>query len=173
MWDVTTKFWETRDAWASATQARQAARVAAGGKAAKYPTMVNQARKWSLNAERYLSTRKGLYQAAMASVEVPAELQLVFMRLIGNLSEELTKAYDAELGSVAFRAWREWPVLTGLSKSSITLQYTQEGDTFIGAIGNSAPYVYFIANNPRSNLIRLPAMVAAGRIVERIKVSGN
>jgi hypothetical protein len=73
---------------------------------------------------------------------------------------------DNRLGSVAFNAFREWPVSSGFSKSALFLSFLPEGTTFEAAIGDAAPYALLIKGGPARKLIGTPSRAAAAEAIQ-------
>ena len=141
MWEKVAAFWTARDAWAAAVEQRQA--QAAPALKRRRPTLDGQRRKWTLNADKYLSNTKKPSGNSGVSVTAPDTSPEV-ARLLSALPAALAEELDTRMSSVAFDAFREWPVDSGFSKSSLFVSVEPQGETFTLRIGDSAPYANFI-----------------------------
>jgi hypothetical protein len=161
----TAKFWAVRNAWASAVQASQATSTRSKGRFRRL-TLAEQERKWNLNASKYLANRPSVL-AYSQGVKVQApNLTTPALALLDALPAALMMEMDQRLGSVAFNAFREWPVSSGFSKSALFLSFLPEGTTFEAAIGDVAPYSLLIKGGPTRKLIGTPARVAAEEAIQ-------
>ena len=89
--------------------------------------------------------------------------------IVDEINPAIVAAMDTHVAKLAFEAWREWPVQSGLSKSLIGLEYRADGDSFTGAVTNTTPYVFFIKGSPHRALLESPAAVVAFRIVRDVQ----
>ena len=158
MWEQVANFWSVRDAWAAAVEQRQA--QAAPALKRRRPTLDGQRRKWTLNADKYLANVKKSSRNPNAAVVAPDTSPEV-ARLLSALPAALAEELDSRMSSVAFAAFREWPVDSGFSKASLFVSVEPQGETFSLRIGDSAPYVNFIRGAPARKLIGTPARAAA------------
>lgn len=165
MWEQSTDFWTARDSWRDIVVARQAAAPRRKGGRFPIPRLTEQHRMWMLKGERYLKDYPGLFKAAGVQVAVDPALREAILRKIDSLAPAMAEAFDSALAPMMFKAWREWPVRSGLSKSLLNLEYYQVGDaSFAARVGCAAPYTVFIKNSPAIRLIQLPASTAAAAI---------
>jgi hypothetical protein len=173
MWEKSSQFWGSRNAFRSATVAKQ------GGKSStivtpsgrfSIPSLESMESRWNTRMQRdYLGLKYGITNATMKLV-VDGATPLV-RRLLTRIAPALTEAYDRELGTVANNALNGWPVSSGYSKSAITLGYANAGEfEFIGSVGNQAPYAIFIKGSPWNKLIRQPTKQAASNIAASLRI---
>jgi len=161
----TAKFWAVRDAWTAALQAKQTTTPRSKGRFRR-PTLAEQERKWNLNASRYLANRpKVLAQSQGIKIAAP-DLTAPSLALLETLPAALLMEMDNRIGSVAFNAFREWPVSSGFSKSALFLSFLPEGTTFEAAIGDAAPYSLLIKGGPARKLIGIPSRAAAVEAIQ-------
>jgi hypothetical protein len=173
MWEVSQQFWGSRNAFRSATVAKQAGKastiVTPSGRFS-IPSLESMESRWNTRMQRdYLGLKYGITNATMKLV-VDGATPLV-RRLLTRIAPALTEAYDRELGTVANNALNGWPVSSGYSKSAITLGYANAGEfEFVGSVGNQAPYAIFIKGSPWNKLIRQPAKQAASNIAANLRI---
>lgn len=169
MWERTQAFWQTRDAWAEATRARQKNAVAAG-KIPAARTLERAADKWASNGERYLSRYGGVKKMTGredARLVVDPRLEELVRDMLDDVAPKLAEGFDVQFAAVMMDAFNEWPVMTGLSKASLYLEYDQVSDgTFVAKMGCAAPYTVFIQDSPAYKLIRNPGLEAAKYVAE-------
>ena len=169
MWETSSRFWGSRDAFRARTVAKQ------GGKST---TIVTPSGRFTIPSLEGYESR---WQARADRQQLPAGLKTTTIRmldgatplvrrLLTKLAPELTAAFDRELGGVANNALNNWPVSSGLSKASIFLGYTASDIEFIGTIGNAAPYAIYIKGSPWNKLIRAPAKQAASNIAATLRL---
>ena len=79
-----------------------------------------------------------------ALVQYDPRLQMKFAKSIAEACPLIGKPFNDTLGKVAIRAFREWPVDSGLSKSLLALDYKYEDDEMRGIVKCTAPYAYMI-----------------------------
>jgi len=169
MWEQSAKFWSSRNAFRAATVARQAGKstsvVTPSGRFV-IPSLEGQERKWGAIAAR------GQLPAGLksTSIRVLDGATPLVRRLLAKLAPALTEAFDRELGAAANNALYNWPVSSGLSKSSIFLGYRASDVEFVGTIGNAAPYAIYIKGSPWNKLIRQPAKQAASNIAATLRI---
>lgn len=89
-------------------------------------------------------------------IKVDPTLGDYVMDLIQAAAPAVTDAYDTHMGRLAFEAWRQWPVSSGFSRSSLALSYSAQGEQFVGAVGVTAPYLYMIKGQPHRRFIERP-----------------
>lgn len=164
MWEQSAGFWRARDAWAAEVQARQSASVSTKRRP---PTLDGQRRKWALKAGQYLGGKRAGLLKAIQGVTIQApDMWPEAAALIEAMPAALARELDERLSSVAFRAFREWPVSSGYSKASIFLSYEPAGASFIGKIGDSAPYTTFIRGNVARKLLGTPSRLAVAEAIQ-------
>ncbi len=100
--------------------------------------------QWEMSGNRYLRTYGGMRKDAL--VQVDPDLQRKTLALMEVAAPTLAKGYNRHLVPVAQTAFDKWPVLSGLSKSLIGLDFAVlgTGETFRGRIRNTAPYAWLI-----------------------------
>ena len=172
MWEISSQFWASRNAFRAATVARQAGKASAivtpSGRFV-VPTLEGQESRWNARTQRGYLSMYGVKSPTMQTVADGATP--LVRRLLAKLAPALTEVYDRELGAVANTALYGWPVSSGYSKSAITLGYSTLGEyEFIGSVGNEAPYVIFIKGGPWNKLVRQPMRQAAINIASTLKV---
>lgn len=164
MFERSTSFWNARDTGTAKTIANQANRVASQKQKYGAPKLENTARLWTLKGEQYLGNRTSIIKYAGAQVEIDPAIRADTLKLLEKIAPDLAEAFDRVLPPLMFNAWRNWPVSSGYSKSALILSYAQTRESFVGKIGNAAPYVFFIRNSPHINLLQRPAVTAAAEI---------
>jgi hypothetical protein len=125
-------------------------------------TLERKEKAWVTRGERYLKgttiKTKGLIQISEA--EQRRYLQ-VLRDKIGEVDAAAEAAFDTHLGGMALTAAREWPVLSGLSRSNITLSFSAPAPgVFSGTIRSGAPYTPYI--RPSGERAQREAAKAAG-----------
>ena len=153
---VSSAFWSSSASWYSARKSAQAASAKNG-----VGRLAHKEQQWITKGSRYLRARQDL---SSKTVRVDPRLTEDLLRLIDSMAPAVVAAFDAHLGRLAFEAWRQWPVGTGLSKSLIGLEYSLDGDRFVGEIVCTAPYVFFIKGQPHRELLDRPAVSVGARI---------
>ena len=126
---------------------------------------VRKAERWRVRSARYLKLYGNLSKH-FDHVTVDPRLSRIVVDLMEGVAPRLQAAFDAHLGKLALNALREWPVMTGLSQSLLSLEYevSDGGDTFTGRVRSRAGYTVFIAGQPHRHLIDRPGGEAADRI---------
>lgn len=162
MMGVSKAFWNASSAWFRAHKAAQAKARAEG----RSPdTAGAKEARWVQRGAKYLRARPSLPSQL---IRVDPALSQGVLDLMEAMAPQLVGAYDRELGGLAFRAWRQWPVATGLSRSLVSLEYEVQGDgTFVGHLRSRAPYTVFIKGQPHRQLIDRPSREVATRIAEQ------
>lgn len=131
------------------------------------PKAVRKKADWKIRAQNYIKQgMRGINTEDMVTVD-PA-LQRKVIGWIEQVAPTVAAAYNKHLTPVAERAFKYWPVASGLSKSLLALEFAIEGDgsVFVGRIVNRAPYAWFI-KSPKSvvqELVFKPGREAARRI---------
>ena len=155
-------FWSAQSAWWSARPAAQ--RKAERLKISDKPGMrtfayLNDGSQWMQKP----GEQRGL-------VRIDPKLRKDMFQLISDLAPMLVESYDRNLGGLAFKAWREWPVATGLSKSMIELRYDTEDDAtkIRGRVVSRAPYTGYIHGNPFRTLIDSQGLTVATAIAREV-----
>lgn len=117
------------------------------GQVASSRSAVRKRAQWEERGQRYMRGHGGVRPGQLVSVD-PA-LQQKVLGLMAQVAPTLAAAFERHLVPVAERAWDAWPVLTGLSKSLLTLEFQVEGggSRFRGSIRNRAPYAVFIGHD--------------------------
>lgn len=101
-------------------------------------------------------------------IEVDPTLGDYVLDLIEEAAPAVTDAFDSRMGRLAFSAWRQWPVSSGYSRSSIALNYSAYNDVFVGSVSVTAPYLYYIKGRPHARLIERPGAQTAIEIGNEI-----
>jgi hypothetical protein len=166
MLEGTAKFWAVRNAWAVATEARQAASPKSKGKGRfRKLTLAEQGRKWNANASRYLANRPSVL-AASKGVKIQApDMHRATLALLDALPAQLMEQMDSRLSATMFGAFNAWPVSSGYSKSALFLSFSPQGATFEASLGDAAPYALLIKGGPARRLIGAPAQTAAAEAI--------
>lgn len=157
-------FLSARDAWWAA---RKAAPV--GSTRGRTPTLGGAALKegrWKMSGRAYMRAYTSL---SGDLVRYPAELTEIIADHIEAMAPRLAAAFDRRLGRLAWDAWSRWPVDTGLSRSLLDVELSQQGDIFRGAIVSRAPYTVFIktrAGSAYQELLRKPGRAVAAQILD-------
>lgn len=169
MWERTQAFWQTRDAWADGVRAKQKNLVAAGKMPASR-SLERAAEKWASNGERYLARYGGVKKMTGredARLVVDPRLDELVRDILDAVAPKLAEGFDIQFAGVMVDAFDAWPVMTGLSKASLYLEYDQVGDgVFTAKMGCAAPYTVFIQDSPAYKLIRNPGLEAAKYVAE-------
>lgn len=167
MLEGTAKFWTVRNAWTTSVQARQAAapKVKSKGIFRKL-TLNEQSYKWDMNASKYLASRTTIL-AYSQGVKIQApDLHQPALALLEAVPARLMEEMDRRLSSTMFRAFDDWPVSSGFSKSTLSLSFVPEGTTFEAQVGVAAPYALLIKGGPVRKYITIPAKAAAQAAIE-------
>ena len=171
MWEISSQFWASRNAFSGATMARQskaAPKAVAASGGFRVPTLQEQKDRWAYRTQ-FGGLSAGI-KAPTLDVKADGATTLV-RRLITRVVPALTEVFDREMGAAANNALFAWPVSSGYSKAAITLGYSTVGDTeFVASIGNAAPYAIYIKGSPWNKLIRQPAKQAATNIASSLRI---
>ena len=158
---VSNAFWSASSSWYTSRVEAQVKASLENGRVAPLP---NKERLWKTNGAKYLRHRGDLAQWFKIAnknaymVRPDPQLSRDVIDYIDKLGPTISALFDAQLGRLAFSAWKAWPVASGLSKSLINLSYELEGDTrFVGRIRVTAPYVFVIKGQPHRELLDVPA----------------
>lgn len=66
-------------------------------------------------------------------------------QISGSVGPIVSAEMDRALASIAFNAWRNWPINTKLSKALLSLEYdTPSSSIFKGSVHSNAWYTYYI-----------------------------
>lgn len=156
-WPISTRFWAAQSSAAAA--ARTA--IARKGGARFGSSFARKEELWSSKGSHYLRGHKGL-AGRFAGIRVDPALQAIIADELARVAPALQGAFDEHLGKLAFKAWREWPVATGLSKSLLALEYSSSGTgRFTGSLSSRAPYTVFIKGQPHRLIDRVGLDVAS------------
>lgn len=156
-WPISTRFWAAQ---ASATAAARTS-VARKGGSRFGSSFARKEDLWRSKGDHYLRGYKGL-AGRFSGVRVDPALQSLIMEEMGRVAPALQAAFDEHLGRLAFTAWRDWPVLTGLSKSLLALEYSSSGSgRFSGSLRSRAPYTVFIKGQPHRKIDNAGLAVAS------------
>jgi hypothetical protein len=157
-------FWSASSGW-TAERRSSVRKISGRAIQGEADEIVRKEARWQVSAKRYLRAY-GTLGAHFDGIRVDPRLQDIVIELMEGVAPRLQAAFDEHLAGLAFAAWREWPVASGLSKSMISLEYevTEGGDTFSGRLRSRAPYTVFIAGQPHRVLIDRPSAAVADRI---------
>jgi len=168
MWQNSQRFWSEQQSWVSAFVAQQ---KESGERLSRLYTTNKQL--WKTKAGFYLRERASLAKRAQTiQYEADwAQLTETIRTVAEQIAPALAKAYDQQLGDLMIEALQKWPVKTGLSKSLLVLSYSNNGkDRFVGSVGSTAPYTFFIAGHPHRKLIEDKAPKVVEEILEQAAV---
>lgn len=143
MWEQSQKFWAASDAGFS--------RVASS------PELARVWNKWvSLSRQpdrrkkqyRFVDTRLSTLPATGATA-LAIRLDPTFRNILVDIDNKVTagvvEELDRYMASVAFNAWRKWPVDSGFSKALISLEYIQTTPgVIVGELHSNAWYSFYI-----------------------------
>lgn len=153
------KFWTASEAW---YRSRLSAQAKARGMGLQRSTeLAAQEARWRTNAKKYMKHYRTLPQQL---IRVDVQLQRDLLQMMEAAAPKLVAAFDRHLPALAFSAWRNWPVASGLSKSLVSLEYSVQGEYFVGSVRSAAPYTVFIKGQPHRELIDRPGKQVAERI---------
>lgn len=170
---VSDRFWAASSAWYTSRKAAQAKSAKEGER----PALDHKEMTWRSRGAKYLEGREDLAKwfkggdGESFMVRTDPKLASDLLAFVREINPTVAAVFDDTLGKLAFDAWREWPVSSGLSKSLISLEYTIDGDRLVGTISNSTPYVFFIKGGPHRKLLEAPAGPAALRMAATIRDS--
>jgi hypothetical protein len=151
------RFWSATQAWTAATVAAQASGPRSRSLSAK-------GMRWRLRADRYLRNLPQIQKRAWVAPGPDAARDA--SRLITTVSDDVIAVMDPIVADATFAVWKDWPVATGLSKSLLTLVWTEEGDTLVGSIVSGAPYSTLI-QSAKSGETRLPTAIRPIKLMDR------
>jgi hypothetical protein len=156
-------FWAASESWTA--QRRKSIDTAVAAGQGRADQIVRKEARWQASYRRYLRAYDGLADR-FDGIRPDPRLNDIVIGLMESIAPRLQAAYDAHLAALAFAAWRDWPVDSGLSKSLLSLEYevSEGGDTFTGRIRSRAGYTVFIAGQPHRVLIDRPAAAVADAI---------
>ena len=163
-----TKFWNASEAWWRSRLAAQQKNAAEGNVRADVDAARKEAKWKKLDISKYF--RSGRKPNQLSMIRVDPGLQTQLLDAVGAVQPEVVRAFDEVLPGLVTEAWKKWPVATGLSRSLLSLEYSAQGDRFIGTIASRAPYTYFIKGHPHRALLDQPGENAAKQIGVRIVV---
>ena len=155
MWAQTAAFWGERDAWAAARLTSQQGKRLRGD-----VDLARQLARWQVRAAQYLRTSPSV--APRAVVRPDPGIERGVADLISSVAPALADAFDGELAPVMRRAFDQWPVRSGLSKTLLNLGFAQGDAVFAAKLQSLAPYTIYIKGAPQIRLIRRPG-IEAGR----------
>jgi len=135
---------------------------------------VRKRAQWTERGSYYLRTRGGMAKDAL--IVVDTDVQRMAFNFIAQSKPAVAAAINDHFVPVAERAFREWPVKTGLSKSLLALTFSVNADSFSANLVNRAPYAWYIRDRRESemgqavtDLISDPMADAADRAVGAMK----
>lgn len=132
------------------------------------PIAVRKRAQWQQRGDRYLASYPTMPRGSL--VQVDPSLQRRIVEHIEAAFPSVASAFNRHLVPVAERAFNEWPVLTGLSKSLLALEFGLTSETTLrGSIANTAPYAFFINRGADvRDLVFKPAEAAADAMARDI-----
>ena len=98
---------------------------------------------WRQRGSRYLRGRKQPMRPSDL-VQPDPEVNEKILALITRAYPLIADSFNRHLGTLAVRMFDDWPVLSGLSKSLLDLEYDVTDTTLGGSVVCRAPYAYFI-----------------------------
>lgn len=119
---------------------------------------------WQPNGARLL--RQGGRPAGL--IQVDRKLHDILVEMMNAVAPAVVSSYDENFGGLAIKAFREWPWDSGLSRSMLSLEYSIEGDRFVGRFVSLAPYTMFIKGAPHRTLIDRPAVPMVMRLGDKV-----
>jgi hypothetical protein len=131
-------------------------------------SQVRKRAQWEKSGERYLRSYPTMPRGSLITVD-PA-IRRMSAELIEQAFPAIAAAFNRHLVPVAERAFGEWPVLTGLSKSLLSLDFVYDEDTTIsGTIRCTAPYTFFIYKGKAArDLVFTPGERAADQMAREL-----
>jgi hypothetical protein len=119
---------------------------------------------WQPNGERFF--RKGGRTSSL--IQADRKLHDILVEMVNAAAPAVVTSYDEQFGGLAIKAFREWPWASGLSRAMLSLEYTVEGDRFVGRFVSGAPYTMFIRGAPHRTLIDRPAAPMVMRLGDKV-----
>jgi hypothetical protein len=132
------------------------------------PAAVRKRAQWEQRGERYLRAYPTMPRGSL--VQVDPRLQAQVLGMIAEVFPAVADTFTKHLVPIAERAFNEWPVKTGLSKSLLALEFGVDNPTtFRASIVARAPYTYFI-NRGRTvrELVFDPGEAAADAMADEL-----
>lgn len=152
------RFWAASEAW---TAARRATQASLGGRSTD---LARVEARWKVNSAKYLRATPGL--AARAWVFPGPEASRDAARLIDGIAPQVQEVMDRVLVSALFRAWNNWPVASGFSKSLLNIVWTANGTQLVGSLVSGAPYSTFI-KSAKVGTDRLPTEIRPTTLLDK------
>lgn len=135
---------------------------------------VRKAELWTERGAKYLRGEPRLAaQHGPVRVEVDAQLYRDVLATAERLAPAVVRVWDEHLSGLAFKAFRGWPMATGLSRALIRLEYLAAGDEYVGRVRSDAPYTYFIAGQPHRALIAKPGKALVLQMGRDVLAAGH
>tara|TARA_R110000744_G_scaffold187259_9_gene306696 strand:+ start:1627 stop:2454 length:828 start_codon:yes stop_codon:yes gene_type:complete len=106
------------------------------------PASVRREAKWVESASKYKSTRGKVKDGQL--IKVDPKLAERTAKAIAKTCPIIAEPFNRHMGPLALRAFNQWPVETGLSKSLLSLEYKVDSGEIRGVLKDAAPYAYFI-----------------------------
>jgi hypothetical protein len=133
---------------------------------------VSKRARWESRGARYLRG-SGRSVAGDGWIFTDPTLQRRLADMMAIAAPGFAAALNKHFVPVAERAFDAWPVDSGLSKASLSLEYTFQGDdTMSATLRNTAPYAGFINRGEQAQqLIILPGEFAAIEMAEELAAS--
>lgn len=131
------------------------------------PTQVGLDAEWQSDGNEFLSASA----TKNRMINVDPGLRDTLLALMAKAAPAVATAINEELVPVAERAFADWPVRTGFSKSQLFLELDIRGDgkAITASLINKAPYAGFINRGDTvENLIFEAGEQAADRMVQVI-----
>jgi len=112
-----------------------------------------------------------------AAIRVDPSFRQNILDIAGTVGPIVTGEVDVTMASLAFQAWRRWPVDRGFSKAMLSLEYTVVNQDVLSAqLRSNAWYSFYIKSNrnglggkqPWRVLIFKPAPDAVAKAAQRV-----
>lgn len=98
--------------------------------------------QWQSRGTRYLRAHRG---KSGAWIQTDPAFHGTVLTMLGEAAPAVADAINRHLVPVAERAFDDWPVSTGLSRSMLALEFERAGDgILITHLRSNAPYSWFI-----------------------------
>lgn len=161
-WTSSEAYWSAARSWAAANATRTRTRAKAAKEHIETRGQLQaRVRNWE-SATRIVTTGTA---SDAPGIHVSPQLSAICGEMLARVAPALAEAYDRHLALLAFSAWRDWPVASGLSKSLLSLRYEQIGaEYFTGSITSQAPYTRYIQGQPFRTLIDAKGNATAAAI---------
>ncbi len=115
-----------------------------------FRTSVNSSRSAIEQMERWKITPPQMALSPTSSgqdvIRLDSSVQETFRKVIEDIAPAVSGAMNRHLVPVAERAFKNWPVDSGVSKALLFLSFTPsaDGSAIVAALGDRAPYAHLI-----------------------------